>query len=247
MAKKPSNPRSRASRSRQRNLPLDHRLVAEPGEYTLTGQPAQFTHPLRANDLSTGSPEVGRPEVKIVEAVGTAAGAGGAVGVGHALRVDDATSASTMDSPTLTARPPATPRARRKIRKTTKRSVSSFAPTTRTLVDKLIQNLNAQRHNDNPTGELLDALRELHGALGDLIARAETGAQLEPAAKVVARLEAHVGRTIRKGAKIGSFLAETALLSIMMSMVLGMPVDSTMAAGVMAYIAAKETKGTKRR
>jgi hypothetical protein len=242
MARKPR--RARGKTAKQPNLPLSYNLAAEPGAYSLEGQPATLTHHLKASDLETAPPEIGTPIISAGS--GSAAGAGAAAGVGRALRVNDAVSSTTASSPEVRASPPRRVQAKR-VPRPRRRAVQTYAPATRTLVQQLINELAAKRHNDPPTGELLEALKELHEKLGEIIDRADRGKSLAPVAAALLTLDDLVGKTISKGAKIGSFLGETALLSILMSMVLGLPIDSTMAAGVMAYIAAKETTKSSER
>jgi hypothetical protein len=188
--------------------------------------------------------------------------------VGSPIKVDDAYSGSTSSEPVLTAHEPsdtleatgavglkfggtanlsvvragserATARKQEAARRVT--VVRTVGPQTRALVAQMISAIEAERHNAPPTGAALAGLKELHRALGDLIERAEQGKPLATAMERVKKLERHIGRTIKNGAAVGSVLGETAILSILLSMMLGFPVDSTLGTGVFACVAGRKT------
>jgi hypothetical protein len=82
------------------------------------------------------------------------------------------------------------------------RVVMKFAPLAQESVNILIAAIEEKRLNDPQTNEAIAGLRELHEALGALIALAQRGAPLEPVWEQIESSKGRVVEALKQGAKI---------------------------------------------
>lgn len=171
-------------------------------------------HPLAANDLVVGSPQIGP--------------------VGLAVEKDEA-----LPLAAKTIR-----RSARQINAARRIAVvSEIGPSTRNLVATLIEEIEADRANSEEAHEALEALRELHRVLGEIIQRAEGREPIAAELRALEKLERHVTSTLSKAGVFARKLGLTAILSVCLSAILRVPVDSTMAAAVLAALLATGQDG----
>lgn len=121
------------------------------------------------------------------------------------------------------------------------RIVLGIAPTTRQSIAQLIEIVEEKRFNDPATDEALQALRDLHTALGELIDRAESNRPME---EVFAAVEGHKGRlvsAVREGAQIMVTAPALAVgASYMLSLLSGFPVSDAMLSTLCATMMGKD-------
>lgn len=119
--------------------------------------------------------------------------------------------------------------------------VRGIAPLAQKSLEQLIEALEEKRYNDPATGEALDALRALHAALGELIARAEADLPMRDLFASIERHKERLGSAIREGAQVMVTAPALAVgASYMLSLLSGFPVSDAMLSTLCATMMGKD-------
>lgn len=189
-----------------------------------TPQPMLWDNPAPEDDKPQGRPDPARGnnevQVDIARSAGFPAGASGA-----------AASAGTAASAWTGRRSPLEQA----------RVVKSLAPRALNELDQVIAAMEQQRFNDALAAETLEALRQLHDAIGLLLAAANAKRPLDAAVSALGGHKDRLAQLLKHGAKVAIVApAWTFGISHLLAMLMDTEVDTALVAGVYAAFIAEE-------
>lgn len=232
------------------------RIATEPADYLLTPGGA---------DLRAASPEVqaagaangsGNAAVEGVtgHAVAPEAAAESTDDPKVAIQVHDAVSATKASSPTIAAHdPPGLTEFKattvmasanwtgRRSREEQATIVKAFAQPAADAVDQLCRAIRDKRRNDPADQEALEALKELHHALGELIGRAERGEGMDAVWRTYELHKERVYIAMKRGAGlVGAAPLATIAIANLLSWLSGVPAGEGMLGAIYGALVGSE-------